>query len=257
MATINVMDVTEANFQTDVMDRSRQLPVIVDFWAQWCGPCRQLGPVLERAVAERPGKVELAKVDVDANPGLARSFRIQGIPAVKAFRDGQVVSEFTGAQRPEMVERFIDALVPSEAEGLITRGDEASLRRALELEPRRADAAYALARILHARGEDGEALELLSGAPGDFAAEGLKARIELGRALADGSLPAPPGLADGLEAADAADHERSLELLLAALASADGHRDDVRRVIVGILAELGPDDPLARESRRKLAAALY
>src|SRR5579875_648898 len=106
------MDVTESTFQSAVLDRSHTVPVVVDFWAEWCGPCRQLGPVLERAVAARTGKVELAKVDVDANPMLARRFGIQGIPAVKAFRDGAVVSEFVGAQPSLGVERFLDALIP-------------------------------------------------------------------------------------------------------------------------------------------------
>src|SRR5438309_1039904 len=139
------MDVTESNFQTAVIDRSHELPVVVDFWAEWCGPCRQLGPVLERAAAARQGKLELVKLDVDANPLLARTYRIQGIPAVKAFRDGNVASEFVGAQPPQAVERFLDALLPSEVDALIARGDEDALRRAVELEPSRPDAAVPLA----------------------------------------------------------------------------------------------------------------
>src|SRR5947209_7872352 len=142
------VDVTEATFQTAVLDRSRQLPVVVDFWAEWCGPCRQLGPVLERAAGARAGKLELVKVDVDANQALSRTYGVQGIPAVKAFRDGSVVAEFVGAQPPAAVERFMDALIPSEADELVANGDEASLRRALELDPARADAAVPLARIL-------------------------------------------------------------------------------------------------------------
>src|ERR1700750_935728 len=110
------MDVTELTFQTDVVERSRTVPVVVDFWAEWCGPCRQLGPVLERAVAARQGKVELVKLDVDGNQTLAHSCGVQSIPAVKAFRDGRVVSEFVGAQPPLAVERFLDELVPSEAD---------------------------------------------------------------------------------------------------------------------------------------------
>src|SRR5438270_12942098 len=109
------MDVTESTFQQAVIDRSHAVPVVVDFWAEWCGPCRQLGPVIERAVAARQGKVELAKVDVDANPTLARTFQIQGIPAVKAFKDGRVAAEFVGAQGPTQVEQFLDGLLPSEA----------------------------------------------------------------------------------------------------------------------------------------------
>ncbi|HJS96752.1 MAG TPA: thioredoxin, partial [Solirubrobacteraceae bacterium] len=160
------MDVSETNFQTAVLDRSHTVPVVVDFWAEWCGPCRQLGPVLERGAAARAGQLDLVKIDVDANPRLAQAFRIQGIPAVKAFRDGKVVAEFVGAQSPAAVEQFLDSLLPSEADGLVEQGDEDSLRRAHELEPTRADAAVPLARILKDRGEIDEALTVLARVPG-------------------------------------------------------------------------------------------
>jgi putative thioredoxin len=244
------MDVTEATFQTAVIDRSSTVPVVVDFWAEWCGPCRQLGPVIERAVAARAGKVELAKIDTDANPGLARAYGIQSIPAVKAFKDGKVAAEFVGAQPPAAIERFLDSLVPSEADELVVNGDEASLRRAVELEPSRADAAVPLARILFDRGDTDEALTLLEGVPGSFAADGLRSRIALQNLT-------EPELSIAFEALDAGDTERALELLLTALPNSDGSREDVRKVIVGILDGLAVDDPLARESRRKLAAALY
>ena len=244
------MDVSEQDFATSVIERSRQVPVVVDFWAEWCGPCRQLGPVLERAVQARGGEVELAKVDVDANPGISRTYGIQGIPAVKAFVDGEVVSEFVGAQPPLAVERFLDSLVPSEADALVEQGDEPSLRRAIELEPARADAAVPLARILHGRGESDEALGLLRGVPSSFAADGLAARIKL---EADG----PGEIGAALAALDAGDTERGLDLLLELLPAADGSRDDVRRVIVGVLDELGVEHPLARDARRRLATALY
>lgn len=247
------MDVTESTFQSAVLDRSRTIPVVVDFWAEWCGPCRQLTPVLEKAIAARAGKVELAKVDTDAEPGLARAYGIQGIPAVKAFKNGEVASEFVGAVPPQQVERFLDGLVPSEADGLVAQGDEESLRRALELEPTRADAAVPLARALIARGETDEAGRVLANVTGNFAADGLLARLKLQQ---DEGSP-DPSLSEAFQALDKGDQERGLDLLIGAIPQADEATDDIRRVVVGLLDELGPENPLAREARRRLAAALY
>lgn len=263
-----VFDVSEVDFDVRVVERSREVPVVVDLWAAWCGPCRALTPALEQAAAAREGQVDLAKVDVDANQGLAARFGVQGIPAVKAFRDGEVVDEFTGALPPPEVERFFDRLVPSEADLLTQAGDEQSLRRALELDPRQVEAARALGRLLLLRGDRDEALELLTGFEHDYVAAGLAARARL--EVADGAPAhgAHPSSAEEpalegrrLEAAfrawDDGDRASALEWLQDEVGVADPDRRDlVRRVMVAIFTELGPDDPLARDHRRRLAAAL-
>ena len=243
-----VRDVDQASFEQLVVERSREVPVVVDFWAEWCGPCRALTPLLERSVAAREGQVELAKVDTDSNPELSQAFGIRGIPAVKAFKDGKVVKEFTGAIPGPQVERFFDELVPSEADLLLAEGDEDSLRKAVELDPGNAEAAAALGRLLLRRGDADEAAELLDPFEYDFGAAGLAARAKLQR---DGRH------ADAFAAWDEDDYARTLDLFQEALKDADTHeRDLIRRMMVSIFDELGPQSDLAQQHRRRLAAAL-
>ncbi len=243
------VDTSEATFQHDVIERSYEVPVVVDFWAEWCGPCRTLGPIIEKAVEARSGEVELVKLDTDANQRLAAEYQIQSIPAVKAFKDGRVVDEFIGALPPAAVARWLDGLAPSEAERLVESGGEEDLRRALELEPGRADAAVGLARLLAERGDREDALAVLGNVAGSFAVDGLAARLR---------LESDEALRDAFAALDAGDTERGLDLLIEALAAADpDRREDLRKAIVGVLDELGVEHPLARDSRRRLASALY
>ena len=251
-------DVSEHDFMERVVERSREVPVVVDFWAEWCGPCRILGPALESAVAKRGGEVELAKLDTDANPALAASFQIRGIPAVKAFKDGKVVSEFVGAVPPAQIEEFLNGIVPSPADKLAEAGDEESLRKALELDARNAGAALKLGRRLLDRGETDEAVEVLDRFPGDFEAEGLAARARLLSKAGEDTTDGAGALNRAFAAWDEGRLEDALEALQTVVGEADDpeRRDLVRRVMVAIFTELGADHPLAREHRRRLAATL-
>ena len=185
-----MVDVTDATFERDVLERSDVVPVVVDLWAAWCGPCRTLGPIIERVVAATNGGVELVKVDVDANPRISATFNVQSIPAVFALKDRRIVDSFIGALPEAEVKKFVDKLAPalSEVDKLVAAGDEASLRAALELDHDHPAAVIALADLL-IDGGDGvdEALELLKRLPETAEVRRVAARARLSAGAGDGS----------------------------------------------------------------------
>jgi putative thioredoxin len=235
-----VIDVTDATFEQEVLQRSEQVPVVVDLWAPWCGPCRTLGPILERVVEETGGSVELVKVNVDDNPKIAATFQVQSIPAVYAVRGRQVVDGFIGAVGEPQVKEFVDRLAPapSEADTLAAQGDEASLRRALELEPDHPLAVVALARLLVANGQPDDALSILARIPETPETRQIAAEAR----LAMQQVEVPP---DGVEVL--------LDRLLPTVKTDDAARQE----FLDLLETLGAEDPRAAQYRKALAARLF
>ena len=237
------IDVTDATFPTDVVERSKQVVVVVDLWAEWCGPCKTLGPILERVVDETGGKVVLAKVDVDANRQVAEAFKVQGIPAVYALRDGKVVGSFVGAEPEAKIREFVNNLLPSEAEdavaNLLAAGDEVSLRTILEQDPGHTEAVLALAELLVAQGDDDtakeEALALLERIPESADTRRIGALARVG----------PAAQAD--EVTD------ELDTLLATVKDDEVACQRFR----DLLEVLGPDDPRTADYRKKLSTRLF
>ncbi|MEA2932183.1 MAG: putative thioredoxin [Actinomycetota bacterium] len=238
-----MVDVTDDTFERDVLDRSVEVPVVVDLWAEWCGPCKTLGPIIERVVAATDGRVELVKVDVDANPRVSATFNVQSIPAVFAIRDRRVVDSFVGALPEAQVKAFVDKLAPvmSEVDKLVAAGDEASLRQALELQHDHPGAVIALADVLIDGGEADEALELLKRLP---------ETAEVRRVSARARLAGVGGEADDGSGGDIAGR---FESLLGRV------KDDetARQEYLDMLEMLGADDPRTSQYRRALAARLY
>ncbi len=235
---MTAVDVTDITFPAEVIERSKQVPVVVDLWAEWCGPCKTLGPIIEKVVDDTGGKVVLAKVDIDANPQVAAMFQVQSIPAVYALRDGQIVDGFVGAYPEKVVREFVDSLLPTEEENrvaqLVKAGDEVSLREALELEPGNEAAVVALAELLAGEEKSDEALQLLARIPESAETRRVAALARVGNSPTD-------------------DYDERLAALLANV-KAD---DDARQEFVDLLELMGPDDPRTARYRKQLTAQLF
>ena len=238
------IDVTDATFESEVVARSEKVPVIVDLWAPWCGPCRTLGPIIEKVVDETNGKAVLVKINIDENPQAAAAFRVQSIPAVYALRDGQVVNGFIGAQGEDAVRKFVETVLPSETEekvaALVAAGDETSLRTALELEPGNEAAVVALAELLVGRGERDEALALLERIPETAETRRVAALARVGDEFASDGQVSP-------------DVTEKLDALLDRVKDDEGARQE----FVDLLELLGPSDPRTTQYRKALTSRLF
>ena len=232
------IDVTDETFQTHVIDKSAEVPVVVDLWAPWCGPCKTLGPIIEKVIDETGGKVVLVKVNVDENPGLSQAFKVQSIPAVYAVKDGAVVDGFMGSYPEHAVKEFVDALLPTEEEvavaELLDAGDEGSLRIALSMEPANEDIIVLLAELLITQGNSDEALALLARIPESERTRHVAALARVGIAPQD-------------------DYDDQLTALLDQVKT----DDEARQKYVDLLELMGPTDPRTADYRRQLTSRLY
>jgi putative thioredoxin len=269
-----VFDVDEHDFPTRVLERSAEVPVVVDLWAEWCGPCRTLGPMLERAVAARDGAVELAKVDVDRNQAIARTYGVQGIPTVLAVRDGRVVARFTGLVPDRQLEAFLDDLVPTEADRAVARARtlppedaERQLRAALAEDPSHREAALGLAELVVTTSPD-EAMELVRPLRPDPAAEAVVTRARLAAddapdvttlraAVAEGPTDAATLCELGRALAGEGSYGDAIEVLLDAVELGPDGREPAREQLVALFNVLGEDDDRVRAARPRLARALF
>lgn len=275
------VEVTDGNFAIEVQQRSKELPVVVDFWAPWCGPCRVLGPVIEKVAGEYAGKVVLAKLNTDENPKVSALFRIQGIPAVKAFKDGKVIAEFTGAYPEPQVRAFFEKIVggpairvTDEAEAHLRSGNveaaEASYRAILAKSPNQPDALVGLATVLLSRGETSAASELLDRAPTDRRAKVMKHRIFLdgfakkhaGENLESEAAASPRDPRAryrwGVMLAAREQYEAALDELIESIRLDKTFAEGAaRKAVLAVFDILGLDSELTREYQRKLSNVLF
>ncbi len=232
------VDVTDATFQAEVIERSMHTTVVVDLWAPWCGPCKTIGPILERVIDATNGQVVLAKVNIDENPQISQMFQVQSIPAVYALRNGEVADGFVGAHPEHVIEEFVAALMPSEQSQLIEQllavGDESSLRQALSLDGGNEDVIVALGDLLVEQGHGEEALALLARVPESERTRKVAAAARLSQRPDD-------------------DFEAQLDALLDQVKT----DDDARQQYVDILEIMGIEDPRTAPYRKRLTARLY
>ena len=267
------MDVTTLTFEREVLQASREHPVLADFWAPWCAPCRALGPLLEKLAAEYAGRLALAKINADENPDLVAAFGVRSLPTVIAFRDGRPAAQFLGAQPESQVRAFIERLLPSASEVERAKGGEAALRRALELDPRNDAARLDLAEVLIEAGRTGEAAGLLDEVQPDARLDARREALRSAIGFAQAAGASAEALAARI-AADPADLEArytlaqhhagagrlrdAMEEFLAIVRADKTWRDgEARRQLVSLFTLAGERSELAAEYRRKLATALY
>lgn len=273
----HILDVDESTFEREVIVRSYEVPVVVDFWAAWCGPCRVLGPILERLAIEAGGSFRLAKVDVDANPNLAIRFGVQGIPAVRAFRQGEVAAEFAGAQPESAVRRFLDRVAPNEAGLAVEKAAsllatrhwaeaETAFRTVLDREESNARAALGLTQALLMQGRGVEALEILDHFPSGLewaAAERLKPLASLMASVGHGETeesgdPLTAQLYQAVRLVARGNLAAAMDGLLDLLRQDKTYRKGLPKdLLLALFALLGEGDPLTREYRDELASVLF
>jgi len=272
-------DVSAGEFQQDVLQRSREVPVVVDFWAEWCAPCRVLSPVLERLADEYAGAFELAKIDVDQNQQLSAQFGVQGIPSVIGFRDGTPVSRFTGALPEESVRQWLDSIMPTEVDLMVDQartarieGDDAAaehiFRQVLDRQPDHGEAGTSLASMLIDRGDVEDALIILGKLTPDTEVDRLQSAARLRASSGDdlseleARVEADPTndrarIELALALAGKNEHEPALDLLLAIVRDKGPQMEEARLAMVDIFGVLGDEHPLTATYRKQLAIALY